>query len=395
MASDNALYRRHRPQSFADLAGQEAQSVSLAQAVASGQPHHAYLITGSRGTGKTTTARLIAMGLNCAKGPTDAPCGECESCLTIAACEALDVQEIDAASSNSVDDIRALKTRVAVAPAFGSFRVFILDEAHMLSASAWNALLKTLEEPPSHVVIILCTTDFRKVPQTVASRCQRLTFRAPTAQELAQRVAVVAEREGASVQEGAARLLARGARGSYRDVLQLLEEALARAQGGEVTEELVRALLGQGEEAHMLSLITLIAEQSLPKALGMASTIASAQDPEASLRDLEGLARDVLIASALGKLPAALRSTPARDELVEASMRALGAPGAARLLDEVANALVAIRAGADPRIRFELAVAKASDPSLLPPSDEQVARRLDRLEGAVMSKHQSRRPTGQ
>jgi len=392
MASDNALYRRYRPSRFADLSGADEHLVSLAKSIAEGHPHHAYLLVGPRGVGKTTTARLIAMGLNCAKGPTDSPCGECESCLSIVAGEALDVQEIDAASSNSVDDIRALRNKVAVAPAFGAYRIFILDEVHMLSKSAWNALLKTLEEPPGHTVFVLCTTETSKVPETVTSRCHRLRFRTPTAKDLSQRILWVAEQEKIAISEEATHLLARASRGSYRDALQLLEQAENHAEG-EIDEKVARVLLGSQEEVQIFSLIQAIAEEKMPEALALVTKLSSSYEPEVVLRELESLARDILIVSALRKIPASLQGSPAHDELLEQCRQTLKAPGAARILDEIANALVAIRAGADPRVRLELAIAKAADPSLAPPSTQQVAARLDRIEGAVMSKQHSRRPT--
>ncbi|HXC46405.1 MAG TPA: DNA polymerase III subunit gamma/tau, partial [Solirubrobacteraceae bacterium] len=183
-AAAQSLYRRHRPRSFADVVGQEPVVRTLRHAVERGNVHHAYLFVGSRGTGKTSMAKILASCLNCEQGPTVQPCGQCDSCRSIASATSLDVIEMDAASNNSVDDIRELRESVVFAPVSGRSKVYILDEAHMLSQAAWNAFLKTLEEPPPHTVFVLATTEAAKVPATVVDRCHRFDFHRPTVEQI-------------------------------------------------------------------------------------------------------------------------------------------------------------------------------------------------------------------
>src|SRR5213080_1299138 len=180
-----SLYRRHRPQTFDEVVGQTAIVRTMRNAVEHGKVHHAYLFVGSRGTGKTSIAKILARSLNCVQGPTLTPCGECESCLTIASSTSLDVIEMDAASNNSVEDIRDLREKVSLAPALGRWKVYILDEAHMLSTSAWNAFLKTLEEPPPNTIFVLATTEAHKVLPTVVDRCHRFDFARPSVEDIA------------------------------------------------------------------------------------------------------------------------------------------------------------------------------------------------------------------
>src|SRR3954453_11250139 len=255
MSSGPSLYRRHRPRTFDDVVGQEHVVRTLRNAVEQGKVHHAYLFVGSRGTGKTSMAKILASCLNCTNGPTITPCGVCESCTSIASASSLDVIEMDAASNNSVDDIRDLRDSVAYAPVSGRHKVYILDEAHMLSSQAWNAFLKTLEEPPPHTIFVLATTEAQKVLPTVVDRCHRFDFKRPTAEQVAGVVRRVAEAERIEIGPEAVALIARHATassrdplappaaGSFRDALGTLEQ-LVTYSGPHIDLEGVLAVLG-------------------------------------------------------------------------------------------------------------------------------------------------------
>ncbi|MEE0327661.1 MAG: DNA polymerase III subunit gamma/tau, partial [Phascolarctobacterium succinatutens] len=260
-----ALYRQWRPQDFNALVGQKAVKTTLKNALASGKIAHAYLFSGPRGTGKTSMARILAKALNCEQGPTAEPCGQCSNCQRIVQGTSLDVIEIDAASNTSVDNIRDLREQVAFTPAESRYKVYIIDEVHMLSTGAFNALLKTLEEPPAHAVFILATTDPQKVPATIQSRCQRFEFRRVTVDEIAEHLAMVAAGSGIEADADALRLIAIQAEGGMRDALSLLDQCGVMAK--RVTVATVREVLGiVGREA-MHELTEAIGRRQLPQAL--------------------------------------------------------------------------------------------------------------------------------
>lgn len=260
-----ALYRQWRPQDFDALVGQKAVKTTLKNALASGKIAHAYLFSGPRGTGKTSMARILAKALNCEQGPTAEPCGQCGNCQRIVQGTSLDVIEIDAASNTSVDNIRDLREQVAFTPAESRYKVYIIDEVHMLSTGAFNALLKTLEEPPAHAVFILATTDPQKVPATIQSRCQRFEFRRVTVDEIAEHLAMVAAGSGIEADADALRLIAIQAEGGMRDALSLLDQCGVMAK--RVTVATVREVLGiVGREA-LHELTEAIGRRQLPQAL--------------------------------------------------------------------------------------------------------------------------------
>jgi len=256
MPEYQSLYRKYRSQTFADLVGQEAASRALQGAIISSRVAHAYLFSGSRGTGKTSAARLLAKAVNCSGRARDSaePCNKCQSCVEMTAGSALDLIEIDAASNRGIDEIRDLREKVNLAPALGPFKVYIIDEAHMLTEPAFNALLKTLEEPPGHVVFVLCTTDAQKIPLTVIGRCQQFVFRRHSEEQIVGRLTHIAKTEHVEVDGDAMQLIARTAQGSMRDAVGLLDQLVPLATGP-ITLEGARSLLGIADPRLLESLL--------------------------------------------------------------------------------------------------------------------------------------------
>ncbi len=285
------LARKYRPETFADLVGQEAMVRTLKNAFAADRIAHAFIMTGIRGTGKTTTARIIAKGLNCVGpdgtgGPTTEPCGKCEPCRAIAEGRHVDVMEMDAASRTGVGDIREIIDSVHYRAASARFKVYIIDEVHMLSTAAFNALLKTLEEPPAHVKFIFATTEIRKVPVTVLSRCQRFDLKRIEPEVMMGLLSKIATSEGAAITEGALALITRAAEGSARDATSLLDQAISNG-AGETSADQVRAMLGLADRGRVLDLFDMILRGAAPEALAeLAAQYADGADPMAVLRDL-------------------------------------------------------------------------------------------------------------
>jgi DNA polymerase III subunit gamma/tau len=377
-----SLYRRHRPRTFGDVVGQEHVVRTLRNAVEQGKVHHAYLFVGSRGTGKTSMAKMLAACLNCVHGPTVEPCGRCESCVAIANATSLDVIEMDAASNNSVDDIRELRESVQFAPVSGRSKVYILDEAHMLSSQAWNAFLKTLEEPPPNTIFVLATTEAQKVLPTVVDRCHRFDFARPTVEQIATVVTRVAAAEGIEIGPDAVALLARHATGSFRDALGTLEQ-LVTYTGTTVATEDVLAVLGVADSDLLFAALDAVAAGDARGAWLAAARLAdTGRDVTQFIKDLEAHARDLLVVQTLGDVPVELRLTPDRDErLAEQAARVPGA-SLIHLLDLLAEALRTIKEGADARTRLETALVKAAAPEV-DPTARALAVRLERLEAAL------------
>jgi DNA polymerase-3 subunit gamma/tau len=376
-----SLYRRHRPRSFADVVGQEPVVRTLRNAVERGRVHHAYLFVGSRGTGKTSMAKILAACLNCESGPTVEPCGRCDSCLSIAAATSLDVIEMDAASNNSVDDIRELRESVAYAPVSGRRKVYILDEAHMLSTAAWNAFLKTLEEPPPNTVFVLATTEAAKVPATVIDRCHRFDFHRPTVEQIAGVLRRAADAESIEIPPPALAAISRSATGSFRDALGTLEQ-LVTYSGSEISLEDVLAVLGVADSRLLAEAIDAVAAGDARAALAaLERCAAQGRDPAAFAGDLEARLRELMIVQTVGELPPELSLTPESDAvLVEQAGRVPHAV-VVRTLELLGEALEAIRAGADARTRLELALVKAARPAL-DGSMRALLARIERLEEA-------------
>jgi DNA polymerase-3 subunit gamma/tau len=377
-----SLYRRHRPRTFADVIGQEHVVRTLRNAIEQGKVHHAYLFVGSRGTGKTSMAKMLAACLNCERGPTIDPCGVCESCVSIASATSMDVIEMDAASNNSVDDIRELRESVQYAPVTGRYKIYILDEAHMLSAQAWNAFLKTLEEPPPSTIFVLATTEAHKVMDTVVDRCHRFDFRRPTVEQLATVVQRVAQKESIEVAPEAVALVARNATGSYRDALGTLEQ-LVTYSGSSIATEDVLAVLGVADDDLLFGALDAIGDRDAKSAWRVAARLAdSGREPAQFLKDLETHARDVLVVQTLGEVPPQLKITADRDARLAEQARRLTGADTVRLLDLLAAGMRLSKDGADAQTQLEVALVKAAAPEV-DPSTRALLARLERLEGAL------------
>jgi DNA polymerase-3 subunit gamma/tau len=377
-----SLYRRHRPRSFADVVGQEHVVRTLRNAVEQGKVHHAYLFVGSRGTGKTSMAKILAACLNCQAGPTIEPDGTCDACRAIAGAASLDVIEMDAASNNSVDDIRDLRERVAFAPVSGKHKVYILDEAHMLTPAAWNAFLKTLEEPPPNTVFVLATTEANKILPTVADRCHRFDFTRPTVEQIATVLRRVAADEGIEIGADALALVARHATGSFRDALGTLEQLLTYS-GRSIALEDVLAVLGVADADLLFESLEAIAASDARRALLSAARLSeSGRDASAFLRDLEAHARDLLVVGTLGEVPAELAMTPDRDARLAEQAARVPRGDVVRLLELIASAIEAIKAGAEARTQLELALVKAAAPKV-DASTKALLARIERLARAL------------
>lgn len=359
-----ALYRKWRPRKFADVVGQEAIVTALQNQIAAGRIGHAYLFTGTRGTGKTTCAKIFAKAVNCLDTTSPDPCGECAVCKGIDEGTILDVSEIDAASNNSVDDIRDLRDETAYLPAVCKYKVYIIDEVHMLSTSAFNALLKTMEEPPEHVIFILATTEVQKVPATILSRCQRYDFQRITADKIAGRLEYVAGQEKIELDHNAAELIGRLADGAMRDALSILDTCAGVSNT--VDEALVRRMAGVTDRKYLFEISDAIAARDAVKAL---QEIAALRQQSVDMRrlcmELAGHYRNLML-SALPGGTDLLTGTSPEEEVAYAARKDFPQAEAVRAVNAFGAALEKMARGTDQRIELELAVFSLTQPEAVP-----------------------------
>ncbi len=384
MSAYQALYRKYRPQTFDDVSGQLAVTQTLKTQIKSGRLSHAYLFTGSRGTGKTSCAKILAKAVNCLDPQDGNPCNCCEACRAIDSGACMDVLEIDAASNNGVDNVRDLRDDAIYTPSQVKMRVYIIDEVHMLSISAFNALLKIIEEPPEHLLFILATTELHKVPATILSRCQRFSFRRISHEDIAARLQYVAYQEDIDLDSSAAKVLARMADGGMRDGLSLLDQC-ASATAGELTAQRVYECLGIAGQQKCGELMVYIGEHNTKQALELFNRLyADGKDVSALLDELACLTRDLLILKTAPESGIAMLSGVAEDSQAKELAQRFSGGELMRMLTLLEDTVTSFTRSASRRLDAELCLIRLCQPQLQLDAQSMNAR-LTRLEEQIAS----------
>ena len=377
------LYRKWRPQTFSDVYGQPAITTALKNELRTGRLAHAYLFTGSRGTGKTSCAKILAKAVNCLSPQAGDPCNECAICRGIDDGTIMDVVEIDAASNNGVDSIRDLREEVNFTPAVAKYRVYIIDEVHMLSTGAFNALLKTLEEPPAHVIFVLATTEVHKLPATILSRCQRFDFGRISPADIAARIAYIAEREEFTVTGDAALLIARLADGGMRDALSLLDQCVSRSR--EVTEDTVAEATGMAGRDYLFELSQAVRGEDGGAALSLIGRLhETSRDMERLCSELIDFYRSLMIIKSVPDPAGLIIAPPAELERLRKEAAEYELPAILHCMEGLQDALERLRSGASRRVEMEMAMLRLCAPDL-DSGTAALLRRVKALEDALRS----------
>lgn len=367
------LYRKWRPQTFSDVCGQDTITAALKNEIKNKRLAHAYLFTGCRGTGKTTCAKILAKAVNCLAPRDGDPCNECDICRGIDDGTILDVLEIDAASNNGIDSIRELREEVNFTPVAATYRVYIIDEAHMITNDAFNALLKTLEEPPAHVIFVLATTEVHKLPATILSRCQRFDFGRIRPADIAARIMEVAKGEGFTVTEEAALMLARLADGALRDALSLLDQCVSRSR--EVTAEVVAASAGVAGKSYLFDLTDMVLRGDTASALSLLDSLyRGSKDMERLCGEWVEHFRDLMILKTVKNPDDLLVVSPAEREQLQASADHMELAQILRFLQVLQQSLDRLRGGVSRRVEMEMAILRLSAPELDDTTDALLSR---------------------
>ena len=375
------LYRKYRPKSFDDVYGQDHVTQTLRNELRMNRVHHAYLFTGSRGTGKTTCAKILSKAVNCLDLHDGDPCGTCANCVGIDSGEILDVVEMDAASNRGIDDIRAIIDEVAFAPPRAKYRVYIIDEVHMLSRDAWNALLKTLEEPPAHVVFILATTEVNKIPETILSRCQRFDFHRISPADISARLHEIADKESISLTDEAALLIAVIADGAMRDAISLLDRCIGISS--DVTAEVVRAAAGLAAQGQLFEIANCTINKNVKRALEIIDALYKDSKDMASLcEELQSHFRSLMLIKTVSKPRELVVMSDREFDAAVAEAAYLSLPDILYDMDVLARARSAMRDSVSPRTELEMALVKLCAPEL-DQTDEALFARVTALEKAV------------